>query len=731
MKKHLLLTALFCLTNLFAQNKVAEKVSELQNLKASFRPISVLTATPNIIDNDVNKVVEGATLATINFEKINEIVTNQYGTIELEIPYQNQNIAVLLYKVNPFVEGFHVDTDKGKNVNYQKGVYYRGIINGNTKSVSSFNFFNGEFNGIISSSELGNIVVGKLNKLNNQTDYIVYSDAEMKVSNNFECHVQDDNIPIKPIEKSTTSINSTRCVSMYFEVDTNLYEINGSNIATTTNWVTSVFNNVQTLYDNDGISVGLKSMFIWTEGDPYEGVGMDSGTYLDTFAEITPVFDGDVGQLIGIDPQPDGTGGLGGLAVTIGGLCSSENYSYSDVNFSYTNVPVYSWTVNVITHEFGHLLGSRHTHACVWNGNNTRIDGCGPAAGYNGEGSCAGGPIPSFSEKGTIMSYCHLVSGVGISLSNGFGPQPTEVILNSINASTCLSTDCATSCPNTVTEIIASNITSNSVQITWNEIGTATSWEVAVTPTSSNVFVWNTATTNSYTATGLNPNVYYAIRVRPLCDNILPAARKKIFATAALDFCSNTPFTDTGGISATYTNMESWTRTMTPSNSGLKLRVTFASFGLELNWDFLHIYNGPDEFSPELSAGAGLTGTANPGTFNSTAPDGSLTFKFDSDQNTVGNGWNATITCTGTLGEENNDFLDYSYYPNPTTGKVNITSKDAITEVAVYNVQGQLLYNQKLNELSTNVDISQFATGTYFFKLKINDREANFKILKN
>jgi hypothetical protein len=64
------------------------------------------------------------------------------------------------------------------------------------------------------------------------------------------------------------------------------------------------------------------------------------------------------------------------------------------------------------------------------------------------------------------------------------------------------------------------------------------------------------------------------------------------------------------------------------------------------------------------------------------------------------------------------------------SGNVAITSKDSITEVAVYNVQGQLLYNQKMNALSTNVDMSQFATGTYFFKLKINDREANFKILK-
>jgi hypothetical protein len=723
MKKTLLVTVLFCLTNLAAQNKIAEKVSELQSLKASFRPISVLSATQNTIDSDVNKVVYDATLATINFEKINEIVANQYETIELEIPYQNRNIAVLLYKVNPFAEGFHVDTNKAKNISYQKGVYYRGIINGETNSVSAFNFFNGEFNGIISSSALGNLVVGKLNKVNNQTDYIVYSDAKMKVLNDFDCHVKNDETNLQKTEEAHRDINSAKCVSMYFEVDNNLFVLNGNDITATTNWMTSVFNGVQTLYNNDGITVSLKSMYIWTTPDPYEGIGTSSGDYLNAFNDNRPVFDGDVGQLVGIDPD-----GLGGVAATINGICTQNNYSYSDVNFSYSSVPTFSWTVQVITHEFGHLLGSRHTHACVWNGNSTSIDGCGTQAGYT-EGSCVLGPIPSSSVKGTIMSYCHLISGVGISFNNGFGPQPTTVILNTVNNKSCLSTDCVTSCPNTVTNITTSNITSNSVQIAWTDIGSATSWQVSVRPVGSNS-VWNTATTNSYTATGLNPNVYYTIRVRPLCAGLQPASREKITATAAVNYCLDTPFTDTGGITGNYTDMQSWTRTMTPYNPGLKLRVTFASFELEDSWDFLSIYDGPDVLSPDLTFG-GLTGNIDAGTFfDSTASDGSLTFKFTSDQNTVAAGWDATITCTGTLGEVSNDFLDYSYYPNPTTGKVTISSKDSISEVKVYNVQGQLLFNQKMNELSTNVDISKFAIGTYFFKLKISGKEVNFKILK-
>lgn len=727
MKKHLLVTMLFCLANLFAQNKVGEKVQELQRLNADFRPISVLNPTQNV-DQEVNKVVNGATLATLNLEKINEVLSNKYDAIELQIPYQNQNIAVLLYKVNPFAEGFHVDTNKEKNISYQKGVYYRGIIKGELQSVSAFSFFNGEFNGIISDAQFGNIVVGKLKTPNNQSNYIVYSDAKLKVLNEFECHFKDDQSILPQSGMENRDINSVRCVTMYFEIDNNLYLANGASTVTTTNWMTSVFNNVQTLYTNDGITVTLKSIYIWTDLDPYEGIGDSSSDYLAAFAENTPVFDGDVGQLIGIDPQPDGTGGLGGVAVTINGLCSQFNYSYSDLNFNFNPVPAYSWTVQVITHEFGHLLGSRHTHACVWNGNNTAIDGCAPTANINfAEGSCATGPIPA---SGTIMSYCHLLQGVGINLSNGFGPQPTQAILNAVNGGTCLSTDCTTSCPNTVSEITASNVTATTVQIDWTEIGSATSWQVAVTPFASTNIVWNTATTNSYTASGLNPNVYYKIRVRPLCAGLEPSSRIKIFATAATDFCSGVAFTDTGGASGNYTNMESWTRTMTPNNPGLKLRITFTSFDLEDLYDYLYIYNGPNEdFYPELTT-AGATGNMNPGVFNSTAPDGSLTVKFISDQGVVASGWNATISCTGTLGIENADFMDYSYFPNPTTGKVTIKSKDAITEVAVYNVQGQLLFNQKMNELSTNVDISQFAKGTYFFKLKINDKEANFKILK-
>ena len=115
----------------------------------------------------------------------------------------------------------------------------------------------------------------------------------------------------------------------------------------------------------------------------------------------------------------------------------------------------------------------------------------------------------------------------------------------------------------------------------------------------------------------------------------------------------------------------------------------------------------------------------------------STTQAFDLDNflggmysNTTDAGWVATISCTPSLGISNNDFIDFSYYPNPTNGNLNIKSNTSISEITVFNIEGRRLFNQTLDTLETSVDISQFATGTYFFKLKFGEKEANFKVLK-
>jgi hypothetical protein len=94
----------------------------------------------------------------------------------------------------------------------------------------------------------------------------------------------------------------------------------------------------------------------------------------------------------------------------------------------YSNVPTYSWTINVVAHELGHNLGSPHTHSCTWSGG--PIDNCAAP-----EGTCSPGPAPV--NGGTIMSYCHATSA-GINFNNGFGPLPGNLIRSRVLNASCI-----------------------------------------------------------------------------------------------------------------------------------------------------------------------------------------------------------------------------------------------------------------------------------------------------
>ena len=727
MKNLLTILSLFSLTLLFSQHQVGKKVQKLKAENTFFKPFLVLEETSKPNTNDTDKIVSNATFTAIKTEMINEIVANQYETIEIEIPYNGSLLKIDLYKVNDlFAEGFHVDTNAKNNVVYNKGVYYRGILKDDYTSIASFNFYKNEFNGIISNSQFSNIVIGKLNKLSNTTEYIVYQDQNLKVINDFKCATKDvDSKKTESSHQSNKEINSAKCVSMYFEIDYDLYLNNGSNVTNTMNWMSSVFNNVQALYFNDGISIALKSTYIWTTLDPYEAIGTTSVDYLYKFNEVRPIFDGDLGQLVSIE-----TVGLGGVAITVNGLCNQNNFSYSNVTLSYQTVPTYSWTIEVISHELGHLMGSPHTHACVWNGDNTAIDGCGQQAGY-AEGSCPTGPIPSTTVKGTIMSYCHLISGVGMNFSNGFGPQPAARILSAMNDSGCLSLDCINTCINNITTVNVNNVTSSSALISWIEMGNSTSWNVAVYPFgTTGTIPYTTTTTTSFLANDLTPNTYYIIQVKPSCTSGLVApSRMLMFATAA-NYCAGITIADTGGISGNYENMQTIIRVMIPEVADNNLTLTFSELGLEQDYDFIYVYNGNSLSAPLMNIG-GSTGTTIPGPFTSSAVDGSLTLKFFSDQGVTGSGFVASTSCTSNLDIASNGFIDFSYYPNPTNGLVVITSKTQINGISVYNIMGQLLYQSIKNDWNATLDITDFSTGTYFFKLKFDDdKEANFKILK-
>ncbi len=212
----------------------------------------------------------------------------------------------------------------------------------------------------------------------------------------------------------------------------------------TINWITAVFAQVATLYNNEQIKIEISEIKVWNTQDPYSTTS--STDALNQFGAENPTFNGDLASLYALGGN--NTGGLAWVEV----LCfKGYNYAYMNVSSNYNDVPTFSWTVEVITHETGHNMGSKHTHACAWNGNNTQIDDCGNKY-YHDNGNAVEGDAcyDSSSEiipvSGTIMSYCHLLSGVGIDLSNGFGTQPGNLIRDRYNNASCL-TDCVNGVP--------------------------------------------------------------------------------------------------------------------------------------------------------------------------------------------------------------------------------------------------------------------------------------------
>ena len=152
-------------------------------------------------------------------------------------------------------------------------------------------------------------------------------------------------------------------------------------------------------------------------------------------------------------------------------------------------------------------------------------------------------------------------------------------------------------------------------------------------------------------------------------------------------------------------------------------------FEFEQDYDYLYLYDGNTTSAPLLGS---FTGTTLPGTFTSTAVDGSLTVNYISDQFVNYSGFIANISCMPNLSVNNyKDYVDFMYYPNPSNGKVIISSKTILNEVLVYNLMGQLLFDSKVNDLNTTIDISSFSLGTYFFKTKFEgNKEANFKVIR-
>lgn len=699
---------------------IAEKVQKSHTAKKTFVKYDLFTVDQSVQKQSLYKTAaEGITVMQLNKSEIQKINSERPETLEMSFPFEGENITVELVKNNFFTNDFKVNTDKGY-INYTPGVYYQGIVKGDNESLVAISFFNDDVVGVTSIKNVGNVVIGKAK---NSENFVSYNDAKLKGANPFSCSAEDlvENQKISAPSydpKTMTAKKTDNCVRIYYEAGYGPYTQNGSNVTTTTNWVTAMHNNISTLYANDGITVALSEVFVWTSTDPYAGA--DASAILNNFRAGRPTFNGDVAQLI---RNPATTS-----IAWVNALCGTYKYSYSGVNFAYSNVPTYSWNIEAMTHEIGHNLGSPHTHDCSWNGNNTRIDGCGPASGNPGNGTCASGTLPT-GTGGTIMSYCHLVSSVGINFANGFGSQPGALIRNTVNSKGCLGTNCVTSCTVTISGMTVSNVTANSV--TANIIdNTGTSWKYRLAKMDGTVIQSGITTNKVLNFTNLTEGTYYTISTGNDCSGPQAYGYQQLILTDA-NWCTGVQFTDTGGTNANYGDNQSFYKTFYPANASDKVKMTFTQFDTEAGFDYMNVYDGPSIASPRFTNGTQVSGTTIPGPFQSTHSSGAITVRFISDAGEVGAGWNATVECLTLATGETAVGANINISQTSQKGIFAITSKDKIVSYVIYDASGKMVINTtKLNSTNENVDLSKYPAGTYVVSVTTTKETLTKKIIR-
>ena len=450
--------------NLDAQHPVLDRVLEVRQRGQVFKNYDLFSYNDAIenLPQLRSDLLKGATLK-INPNTLNRLCKQRPLALSLKLPLANEGnfLQLDLVRVDLTTPDFKVRTSEGNELSYSPGVHYRGVLHNQENASVALSFFEDDVIGMIGNPETSNWVLGKLDDPKFRDTYALYKEEDLKVEQTFSCGAAEVSKEIRTIEqkqgelRAVTPVN--KIVKVYLECEYDLVLEKGGATGAT-NFITGIFNIVSMLYQNEGITTAISEIFTWTTQDTYPTTSTSSA--LVAFRSARSTFNGNIAHLVSRG-KPTG----GGVAY-VPGVCNGYGYAYSWIQSTYLSFPTYSWTVNVIAHEMGHNLGSPHTHDCAWNGNSTPLDGCGPAAGYNGSGSCAALPAPTAPFKGTIMSYCHLLTGIGIDFNLGFGQQPGDRIRSTISAGACLtSTDPTTCSTPTTAELSTSNLATTSATL--------------------------------------------------------------------------------------------------------------------------------------------------------------------------------------------------------------------------------------------------------------------------
>ncbi len=249
-------------------------------------------------------------------------------------------------------------------------------------------------------------------------------------------------------------------------------------------------------------------------------------------------------------------------------------------------------------------------------------------------------PLSNYSGNG---EYIALVSAAPLNGSTYWYGYMDDITLDSIP-----------SCMHVFDLAITGN-TSSSVSIAWNELGSATTWDVAYDTDPNAIPVADTTVTgtSAATITGLVAGTPYYFWVRSVCSATdasawegpvmsIPGSWFMIpNQTDTLYMCGGV-VTDDGGPAGAYSSNQDSYVIIRPETPGSLVAVDGTSY-TEGTWDHLHIYDGEGTSGVELWNDYGVTSSQTFGPFISST--GAITLYFTSDGSVTYDGFVVNVSC--------------------------------------------------------------------------------------
>ncbi len=246
-----------------------------------------------------------------------------------------------------------------------------------------------------------------------------------------------------------------------------------------------------------------------------------------------------------------------------------------------------------------------------------------------------------------------------ITVLNGNSP-PAPITANSGSMYLEVRTDCGTTSPGwdadwscstsspscgVPTNLYITTLEPFNARLNWDAVSGATNYEVQVKWSVDAAWTTYYTTDNYLDVNGLASSYTYLWQVRASCGGSNSTFAGDQFVTPEIlipnyipNQCSGV-FNDSGGAIGHYYNNEDYVFTIAPPLAN-SVTVTFTSFEIENNYDYLYIYDGSNTSAPLLGT---YTGTNSPGTITSTG--GTLSFRFVADNWTTKPGWEASWVC--------------------------------------------------------------------------------------